>query len=881
MLRFTALALFACAAVFARAGEDRQRVLSLADTLAIQEANDIQFDPTGNHVVFRVSRRDTGDFSLETQSYMSGRLFIAPVRNPSNLRLLLPPDPSREGERIISFSPDGSRIVLIWLRQGELKMGAYELTTHRLVEFSFVPALLQFSSMHDEIAWVSDHEIICSALPAGERSGAVVFSRRSIALKLMEKWEDAWSGRRSTSDVLESHSGYPPLPARPGSLVKVDARTGESRVLAEGVFFDFSLSPNGRYLAAAQQGAWHQPAPDIPFGNTEFSADFRRYSAVIFDLQSGAKRIDLAKDHQLMVSSRTFVWGSDSRSLVFYGARGDKRWKDGEFVRYDVSRRRAEFIRPHDVEVAMVRESRDFVIANSAPLTNGLAVLARSKSHIPRERQRVFANRLDWYHITADGKSRSLTRDCRNVSREHAGFDSDSIRLLCDGDVWQITAKGQRRNLTRFSEPGLALFSGRVRVQSGVNHAKRGAAFWAYTTDRRRVLFFDSEGLILATVPIPPNTRDLFALSLPAGAAVVELGTYPGTSLSVARSEQDIETFWHPNRWLSEIDPPRAVSVRYQTGPARDSEATAGLILPKSWTEGRRVPAIVEMYPGQPGTPPTPLYRPQSVELFASMGYAVLTPQLHETRLASDEHILGNLSALVLPAIEAAVASGYIDPDRIVVSGGSAGGWTVLSLLTQSDRFKAAIASFSTADFLSYYGSQNLMAHLYPQEIFPAAPLYDEIPGFHLSFGVPPWSDPARFVRASPLFAVEQINTPVMLVASDLDFFTLDHFNRLFTALFRLRKDAQLVRYWGEAHGLTSPANLRDSWARQLAWADRWCDIARDANGAMIFEGSRVMSRNGSPPLTPADFRRWEWFFEQSSHEHRHPPTTSRAPFIS
>jgi len=49
----------------------------------------------------------------------------------------------------------------------------------------------------------------------------------------------------------------------------------------------------------------------------------------------------------------------------------------------------------------------------------------------------------------------------------------------------------------------------------------------------------------------------------------------------------------------------------------------------------------------------------------------------------------------------------------------------------------------------------------------------------------------------------------------------------MFTALYRLNKDALFVRYWGEGHVLASSANIRDFWRRVFTWYDR--HLAADA----------------------------------------------------
>src|SRR5258708_8803190 len=87
---------------------------------------------------------------------------------------------------------------------------------------------------------------------------------------------------------------------------------------------------------------------------------------------------------------------------------------------------------------------------------------------------------------------------------------------------------------------------------------------------------------------------------------------------------------------------------------------------------------------------------------------------------------------------------------------------------------------------------------------------------------------------------------------------SLSEYQGMFGALFRLRKEAKLVRYWGEGHGFSSPANIRDLWYRSFAWFDEWSDVARDSDGNLLWDGDRVKSRNGAPVLKPEDFARFD-----------------------
>src|SRR3546814_17070706 len=64
--------------------------------------------------------------------------------------------------------------------------------------------------------------------------------------------------------------------------------------------------------------------------------------------------------------------------------------------------------------------------------------------------------------------------------------------------------------------------------------------------------------------------------------------------------------------------------------------------------------------------------------------------------------------------------------------------------------------------------------------------------------GAPPWDEPERYLRNSPLMHVKNIKTPIMLLSGDRDYVSTTQAAEIFTALTRLNKDAVFVRYFGD-----------------------------------------------------------------------------------
>jgi dipeptidyl aminopeptidase/acylaminoacyl peptidase len=95
--------------------------------------------------------------------------------------------------------------------------------------------------------------------------------------------------------------------------------------------------------------------------------------------------------------------------------------------------------------------------------------------------------------------------------------------------------------------------------------------------------------------------------------------------------------------------------------------------------------------------------------------------------------------------------------------------------------------------------------------------------------GSPPYLDPDRYIRNSPLFHADQVRTPVLIIHGDLDAIAIQQAEEFFTALHRLGKHARFVRYWGEGHDIRSPANAVDMWTNIHAWLEEHLAPTGDA----------------------------------------------------
>jgi dipeptidyl aminopeptidase/acylaminoacyl peptidase len=147
----------------------------------------------------------------------------------------------------------------------------------------------------------------------------------------------------------------------------------------------------------------------------------------------------------------------------------------------------------------------------------------------------------------------------------------------------------------------------------------------------------------------------------------------------------------------------------------------------------------------------------------------------------------------------------FLDKDRMGVMGGSYGGYMTNWIVTQTDRFKAAIASASLSNLISFYSTS----------------LYQDL--IHAEFGGLPWDNYDKLWERSPIKHIKNVKTPTMLVHGEADNDVhITQAEELYTALKMRGVDTVLVRYPREGHGIREPQHRVDNLQRVLDWFEKY-----------------------------------------------------------
>ena len=285
-----------------------------------------------------------------------------------------------------------------------------------------------------------------------------------------------------------------------------------------------------------------------------------------------------------------------------------------------------------------------------------------------------------------------------------------------------------------------------------------------------------------------------------------------------------------PDIWVSDSEFVRRQQVthlnpqfeKYAMGTAQviewlsmDGESMRGaLLLPPDYERGKQYPLIVWSYPQARESNRFnrfgfgSLLGPMNMQLYATRGYAVLFADAHgET---GSPRV--SLAKSVLPGVNKVIEMGVADPNRIGLIGHSSGGFATLALLTQTRRFKAAVEVSGYGDFVSSYGV-----------MLPDGSAYRKISVEGLLGAGGPWQFPLRYFENSPVFHLDSVDTPLLMVHGEADedvaAFLADE---IFVDLRELGKQVEYAKYQGESHAPRdwSYANQMDLANRIIAWFD-------------------------------------------------------------
>jgi len=249
-----------------------------------------------------------------------------------------------------------------------------------------------------------------------------------------------------------------------------------------------------------------------------------------------------------------------------------------------------------------------------------------------------------------------------------------------------------------------------------------------------------------------------------------------------------------------------------------DGFSIQGWLLPPVQVESDKKYPMVVLIHGGPSSAEMPAWPAgfgmwkAIIGALSSRGYYVLMPNPRGSYGQGEDFTRANVKDFgggdlrdILAGVDAAIGKYPIDPVRLGVTGWSYGGYMTMWTVTQTNRFRGAVAGAGIANWQSYYG-QNLI----DQWMIPF-------------FGASVYDDPAVYEKSSPIHYIKNVKTPTLVIAGERDAeCPSSQSYEFWHALRTLAVPTQLIVYPGEGHLFLKPESQTDRMDRTVAWFDKY-----------------------------------------------------------
>ncbi|GHT29008.1 peptidase S9 [Bacteroidia bacterium] len=442
-----------------------------------------------------------------------------------------------------------------------------------------------------------------------------------------------------------------------------------------------------------------------------------------------------------------------------------------------------------------------------------------------------------WYtYSIADAKTYRLTtpstftawneeNDVPDYPNAHgaAGWTADDAYLLINDryDIWQFspTATSAPVNLT-------------------VNGRKERISYRRIQLDKDETFINLKEPQLLKGFNEKTKGSGYYsaALSSPAAPKTLLAGDYMLTTPLKAKKADAViytsETYSrYPEVQLSDLSFKRSVQLtkggsqqapflwgtaELTTWTSLDGKPLEGVIYkPANFDPSKKYPVVVNFYERNSET----LYSYHMPEVgrstidyhfYNSNGYIIFNPDI----VYEDGYPGESCFKSVMPGIASLIAKGYVDEKAIAAQGHSWGGYQDAYLATRTNLFAAIESGAPVVNMFSAYGGIRWGSGL--NRSFQYEHTQSRIGGSI-------WETPLRYIENSPLFDMDKVQTPILIMANDNDGHVPWYQGiEFFVALKRLQKPAWLLNYMGEPHWPLRMANKIDFQTRMFQFFEHY-----------------------------------------------------------
>ena len=407
-----------------------------------------------------------------------------------------------------------------------------------------------------------------------------------------------------------------------------------------------------------------------------------------------------------------------------------------------------------------------------------------------------------------------------------AGWDKndESIFIKTFYDIWKVSP-GDEKQTTNFTKIG----------------KEKNLQFDIVLTDSEQ-RFFEAEDTLLFTaqnlydkswslftkkVNETSSPQHIFtqnksftniAKAKDANAFLMQLSNIQSSELFTAKGLQPLTQITNiaaqqiPYNWLT------AELVRWKMFDGKMSEGI--LYKPENFDPHKKYPVVFYFYEKNADgiysyKQPAPSASTINIPYFVSNGYLVFDPNIYYKTGQPGESAYNS----VVSAAKYLGKFSWVDSTRMGIQGQSWGGYQVAYLVTRTNMFKAAGAGAPVSNMTSAYGGIRWGTGIVRQFQYEKT---------QSRIGATLWQRPDLYLKNSPLFAADKINTPLLIMHNDADGAVPWYQGiELFSALRRLGKKVWMLQYNGEDHNLVERRNRKDLSIRLSQFFDYYLKSAK------------------------------------------------------
>ena len=378
---------------------------------------------------------------------------------------------------------------------------------------------------------------------------------------------------------------------------------------------------------------------------------------------------------------------------------------------------------------------------------------------------------------TATGEVRALARGLERAIDDGVIADMGAPRGEGGGLVWRADSQA-------------VYFVSADRGVSQLMEATLDGKYWAVThlTDGDvRAFAVDRTGRVVAVHSSAQRPGELFGFTIKDAARTEGWRALTAFNAAVVSKSGFVP---YEEMWFRGSAP--LVTLMDGHAPGNAQWIQSWIVKPPEFDPAKHYPLVLYIHGGPHAMYGTAFFH--EMQVLAHAGYVVLMTNPRGSTGYGEKfadsihnHYPGDDYLDLMAGVDAVLAKGYIDKDRLFVAGGSGGGLLSAWTVGHTTRFSAAVVERAVINWYSFVGAADM-------NYWFATRWFHDVP----------WHESADYLARSPISYVDAVTTPVLVIHNQDDFrVPLDQGLQFYTALRMLNKPARLAVFPDSSHGMS------------------------------------------------------------------------------